>query len=139
MRVCAGRAAAAERKTATRLVKELHDGLERREDQSLLRIAAHWFGTLLDDDPVVVDYALANDPGTCGDPRWDALVGGLGERLARLRGLPVPDWTAQPVRTLERWWFLAPYASLYASALVGTPPGLASRGVFVHSSSLESV
>ncbi len=129
----------AEGRTVTRLVIELRTGLEQGEDQSLLRVAAHWYGALVAADPVEVDYALSTDPGSTGDARWDALVGGLGERLARLRGLAIPDWTTDPARCLDRWWFLAPFASLHASAMVGTPPELANRGVFVHHSSLESV
>lgn len=129
----------AERKTAASLVDELRQGIEDGEEQSLVRIVAHWYSDLVRADPGLVAYALAVDPGTTGDKRWDALVGGLGERLARLRGLAVPAWTAEPDRTLDRWWFLAPFVSLHPAALVGTPPELANRGVFVHQSSLESV
>lgn len=79
------------------------------------------------------------DPGSTGDRRWDALVAGVVERGAHRVGVRVPSWTAVPHRFLDAWWFLSPYRSLHASALVESPPELANRGVFLHESSLSRV
>jgi len=120
------------------LVNELRSGLERGEDQSLLRVAADWYGRTLRAEHDL-EVVLMNDPGSCGDQRWDALVAGLVERVARLRGMRVPAWVSDPDRYLAQWWFLVPYRSLHASVLVGNVPELANRGVFLHEASLESV
>jgi hypothetical protein len=79
------------------------------------------------------------DPGSTGDRRWDALIGGIVERGAHRLGARVPTWTAAPARFLDVWWFVSPYRSLHASAMVEAPPELANRGVFVHASSLSRV
>lgn len=79
------------------------------------------------------------DPGSTGDRRWDALVGGVIERAAHRHGVRVPSWTATVDRFLDQWWFLSPYLSLHASAIVEAPPELANRGVFLHESSLSRV
>lgn len=79
------------------------------------------------------------DPGSTGNHRWDALMGGIVERAAHRGGVRVPSWTAVRSRFLERWWFVSPYRSLHASALVESPPELATRGVFLHESSLARV
>ncbi len=82
---------------------------------------------------------IAANPGSTGDRRWDALVAGVVERVAHGAGVRIPAWTAEPSRFVDRWWFVSPYPSLHASALVATPPELAGRGVFVHASSLASL
>lgn len=86
-----------------------------------------------------VAAALATEPPTTTDRRWDALLAGVVEWLSHRAGATTPAWTAAPDRFLEEWWFLTPYRSLHASALVNTPGELANRGVFVHSDSLSSV
>lgn len=83
--------------------------------------------------------AVADDPGTTGDARWDALVAGLVEHCCVRHKVPVPAWTVTPGRFLERWWFLTPYRSLMPTALVEAPAALANRGVFVTEASLRSV
>ncbi|MGI8684968.1 MAG: helix-turn-helix transcriptional regulator [Acidimicrobiales bacterium] len=79
------------------------------------------------------------DPGSTGDRRWDALVAGVVERAAHRADARAPSWTAAPGRFLDAWWFVSPYGTLHASALVESPPELANRGVFVHESSLARV
>ena len=109
-----------------------------REPEAL-RLAADLLTRLEAMKPADVASAIDNDPGSTGDERWDALVGGLVERAAHRAGVRTPVWTASASRFLDRWWFLTPYRSLHASALVETPAELANRGVFVHESSLHSV
>jgi len=78
-------------------------------------------------------------PAATDDHRWDALLAAVVEHVCFHHGLPVPGWTFAPGRFLDRWWFVSPYRSLHASALVSTPAAFANRGVFLHSSSLTSV
>lgn len=85
----------------------------------------------------LIDAAV--DPGSTGDSRWDAMVAGIVERAAHQVGARVPAWTACPQRFLPSWWFVSPFRSLHASALVDSPPELANRGVFIHEASLGSI
>lgn len=82
---------------------------------------------------------VAVEPGSTGDPRWDAMLAAAAEHLCYHHGLPVPSWSVDPARFLERWWFVSPYPSVHASALVNTPAAFANRGVFIHAGSLASV
>ncbi len=82
---------------------------------------------------------VADEPDLTGDERWDALLAGTAEHLCYHHGLAVPAWTGAPTRFLEHWWFVSPYRSVHASALVSTPAAFANRGVFVHAGSLTSV
>lgn len=82
--------------------------------------------------------AISSDPGRIG-AGWDALVGGIAERLARVRSLPVPAWTRDHHRFSDVFWFVSEFPSVRASALVRTPPELATRKVFLHPESLTGV
>jgi hypothetical protein len=67
------------------------------------------------------------------------LLAATAEHLCFHQALGVPAWTVAPRRFLERWWFVSPYRSVHASALVSTPAAFANRGVFLHADSLASV
>ena len=109
------------------------------DEHEALRLAADlWTGLASMPAEQVADEIEA-DPGSTGDLRWDALVAGVVERAAHVARVRTPMWTGAQARFLEEWWFLTPYRSLHASALVETPAELANRGVFVHESSLRSV
>lgn len=118
------------------------DMTEAVAEQSLadaLRLIADLYVRLEGAAPDEVAAALADDPGSTGDRRWDALVGGVAERLAHHHDLAVPVWTTRPSRFNDGFWFVSPYESLHASALVDTPAELANRGVFLHAASLTGV
>lgn len=97
----------------------------------------------------MVDYArapgavrtamVADEPGLTGDRGWDALLAATAEHVCYHHGMKVPPWSMSPERFLATWWFVSPYRSVHASALVGTPAAFANRGVFLHHSSLASV
>lgn len=90
--------------------------------------------------PAEAQFALvADEPAPTGDRRWDALLGATAEHLCYHHGVAVPAWSMAPSRFLETWWFISPYRSVHASAMVGTPAAFANRGVFVHASSLTSL
>ncbi len=82
---------------------------------------------------------VADEPAPTGDCRWDALLAATAEHLCYHQGVAVPAWSMAPIRFLETWWFVSPYRSVHASAMVGTPAAFANRGVFLHASSLTSV
>ncbi len=119
-------------------VEAMANSLHRHDEHEALRLAAELWGRLAG---IAGDLAaeIEDDPGSTGDLRWDALIGGLVERAAHAGGIRTPVWTAAKARFLDRWWFVTPYRSLHASALVDTPAELANRNVFLHSSSLDGV
>lgn len=124
---------------ASETVEAIARSLVADEEAECLRLAAELVARLASMAPEEVARVLEHDPGSTGDRRWDALVAGIAERAAHGAGVRTPVWTAASGRFLDRWWFLTPYESLHASALVETPAELANRGVFVHESSLHSV
>ena len=121
--------------TVAAIARSLHAG----DEQEALRLAADLASGLATTGAREVAAEIEDDPGSTGDRRWDALVAGVVERAAHSSGVRTPMWTASVTRFLEQWWFLTPYRSLHASALVETPAELANRGVFVHEASLRSV
>ncbi len=96
-------------------------------------------GFIADFDRAPAPEMVAEEPGSTADPRWDALLAATAEHVCYHHGLPVPAWSAAPGRFLERWWFVSPYRSVHASAMVATPAAFANRGVFLHADSLTSV
>lgn len=106
--------------TALRCVVQLLDDLARVTDEMRLQL-------------------VREEPPSTSDPRWDALIAGVVEHICHRYGLPVPAWTVDPSRFLDRWWFAVPTPALAASAFTETPAALANRGVFIHAASLESV
>jgi len=88
---------------------------------------------------------VARRPLHTGEQRWDAMLAGAVEHVSHRVGLPVPPWSVEPDRFLDRFWFVIesvlgrPSPALAVSAFMESPPALANRGVFVHASSLESV
>ena len=109
------------------------------EEAEALRLAAGLASRLAAMTPEEVARAIEHDPGSTGDRRWDALIAGVVEWAAHRAAVRTPIWTAAQNRFLDEWWFLTPYRSLHASAMVETPAELANRGVFVHESSLSGV
>ena len=88
---------------------------------------------------VIEMAALSDDPGSTGDRRWDALIGGITEMLAQEQSHSVPAWASAPSRSLTNWWFVTSLHSLWPSVFVETPPTIASRGVLLSAASLSSV
>lgn len=77
------------------------------------------------------------EPSTTGDPRWDALLAGVSEKLALSHGRPVPAWTAG--KALPEFWFVGSTPSLDAYAFSHSPMSLQIRGVMLDPADLEAV
>jgi hypothetical protein len=88
---------------------------------------------------VVAVSSLEQDPGSTGDRRWDALVGGVVEMLATEADESVPAWASGPGRVLDEIWFYTTLTSLRPHVFVNTPAALAARGVYVSADSFVSV
>lgn len=104
-----------------------------------LRWVAQFIALFEKAPPSVRPAMVAEEPEPTGDERWDAMLAATAEHVSYHHGLAVPAWSAAPARFLDRWWFVSPYRSVHASALVSTPAAFANRGVFIHADSLASV
>jgi len=83
--------------------------------------------------------AIAERPPDTGDPRHDAYLGALAEHLAVTNGLERPEWTLEPSRFLDRFWFVSETQGLRALALVHSPAAFRRRGIFLGPGALERV
>ncbi|MGH9070814.1 MAG: hypothetical protein ACRDX8_06525 [Acidimicrobiales bacterium] len=88
-------------------------------------------------EPIQVrERLLEARPLPCQDSRYDALLGALGEHLAHHDSLPVPNWTQESDRFLERWWFPVDLPSVRADAIVHSPASFRRRGIFIGTGAL---
>jgi transcriptional regulator with XRE-family HTH domain len=76
-------------------------------------------------------------PSTTGDQRWDALLAGVVDVVAREHQFGPPSWTTG--RFVTPFWFVGSTPSLHAYAYAHSPAALANRGVFIDPADLESV
>lgn len=86
--------------------------------------------------------AFLSEPGSTGDPRYDALLAGLAVHLAATSGMTTtPAWTREPSRYLTRfWWFgLSDDSGLQAYWYQRTPACLRARGIMFNVDELASV
>lgn len=78
-------------------------------------------------------------PDATGNSKADALLAGVAEHLAAVRGLPCPRWVHEPERFLDRFWFVSAVPGFRAVAIAQTPIALKRRGVFWPARSMERV
>jgi len=78
-------------------------------------------------------------PEQTGHREADALLAGVAEHLAAVRGLPCPNWVQEQERFLDRFWFVSEVPGFRALALAQTPIALKRRGILWPSRSLERV
>jgi transcriptional regulator with XRE-family HTH domain len=128
-----------------RTAAEVRDSLARAEKSDGFRHIVQFLNDIAALDAAAIREAIRNEPDTVGDRRWDALLAGIAEFVARHAGLPVPGWASAPGRFLPRFWFVIedilgrPAPGLAVAAFTSAPPELANRGVFLDRSSLASV
>lgn len=70
-------------------------------------------------------------PPLTGDTITDAMLGAVGEHLARRWGLKVPRWTDQPERFLREPHFPTPLESLKPLLIAQSPLAFRRRLIFV--------
>ncbi len=83
--------------------------------------------------------AIADRPEATGDARYDAYLGALAEHLAAAHGLERPGWSTEPVRFLDRFWFVSEVPGFRAVSIAQAPAAFRRRGVFVPERSLHRV
>lgn len=79
------------------------------------------------------------EPQSTGDTRWDALLAGVAAREARRAGMPIPLWTTDDSRFLDKPWFPTETLGLRAIAFEASPADYAIRNVYLDPAELESV
>lgn len=83
--------------------------------------------------------SIAARPEPIGDRRLDAYLGALAEHLAAVHGLARPDWSLEPGRFLETFWFVSEVPGFRAIAIAQAPAAFRRRGVFLPERSLHRV
>lgn len=74
-----------------------------------------------------------------GDRRHDAALAALVEFLCAEAGMVAPDWTDEPERFAEPWWFVSGLPGFEAMALRDSPIAFARHGVFVNEGAFARV
>ena len=82
--------------------------------------------------PMIADRPV-HDVGTV----HDAYLGAVAEHLARRFHLPIPEWTDEPHRFLERPFFAGGLEDLKAILLVESPLAFRRRQIFVSANALS--
>ena len=83
--------------------------------------------------------SIALRPAHSGDPRHDAYLGALAEHLATVHALPRPEWSIEPDRFLDRFWFVSEVPGFRAIAIAQAPAAFRRRGVYIPERSLHQV
>lgn len=78
-------------------------------------------------------------PATLPDPRGNAFLGALAEHVAAVHGLDRPQWSVEPERFLDRWWFPAEEPAFAPLAIVESPAAFRRRAIFISASLLTRV
>lgn len=104
------------------LAGEADDRVRRRLVLEFLE-GWHW-------EPPSQRYRLLEDePASCGDNRYDVLLGALAEHCAAVDGTAGPAWSES--RTLQTFWFPDNTPAGRADAFVRAPAALRRRGIFI--------
>lgn len=83
--------------------------------------------------------AIRARPEATDDARADAYLGALAEHLATAHGIERPAWSVEPLRFLDRFWFVSEVPGFRALAVVQSPAAFRRRGVFIARGALQRV
>lgn len=81
--------------------------------------------------------ALNECPEALPEAREHALLGAIGEHLARRWGLCIPDWSDDPSRFLKRPYFTTPLEGLKALLIAESPLAFRRRLIFTEAEPLR--
>jgi hypothetical protein len=73
---------------------------------------------------------IADEPPKMADTQQHAMLGAVGEHLARCWNLAVPSWTDDATRFLHEPYFTTPIQNLKAMLLVQSPQAFRRRMIF---------
>jgi hypothetical protein len=85
----------------------------------------------------VAGVGIADDPVALNDPQEHALLGAMGEHLARRWNLAIPPWTDDPSRFLRRPYFTTTIEGLKALLLAESPIAFRRRLIFTEAEPLR--
>ena len=82
------------------------------------------------------DHALrvalcVTPPALSGNPKFDALLGGIVDWKLSRDGLPIPLWVGEGARMLSEPWDVEPVPTLQEAARQRTPDALRRHGVYL--------
>jgi hypothetical protein len=80
---------------------------------------------------------IAEEPARLADVRAQAMLGAVGEHLARRWNLAVPAWTNDPSRFLHEPYFTTPIENLKAMLLAQSPLAFRRRLIFTEAEPLR--
>ncbi len=83
--------------------------------------------------------AIRQKPIPTGDIRFDAYLGALAEHVAAINCFQRPDWSYEPDRFLNQFWFVSEIKGFRALALAESPAAFRRRGIFISAGSLSRV
>ena len=85
----------------------------------------------------VAAVCIADEPEPLADPQEHALLGAVGEHLARRWALAIPAWTNDPSRFLRRPYFTTPLEDLKALLIAESPIAFRRRLIFTEAEPLR--
>ena len=85
----------------------------------------------------VAAACIAAEPERLFDPQEHALLGAVGEHLARRWHLAIPAWTDHPSRFLRRPYFTTPIEALKALLIAESPIAFRRRLIFTEAEPLR--
>lgn len=127
------------RSNVVELATELRECLERDREDEALRVLIQLSDNLVAEPPEI-GFALAlSEPELTGNKSWDAAIAAVVTYRLHQKGVPVPSWTRQPSRTLQR--ARAPHAKTLVLPVNRrrVPAELRNHGVLIEDSTLSSV
>jgi hypothetical protein len=80
---------------------------------------------------------IDDEPALLADAREHAMLGAVGEHLARRWGLAVPTWTDDALRFLHEPYFTTPIENLKAMLLAQSPRAFRRRLIFTEAEPLR--
>jgi hypothetical protein len=83
--------------------------------------------------------AIRGRPLPTGEERFDAFLGAIAEHLALRCEMERPDWSVEPDRFLDRFWFVSEVRGFRAISLAQAPAAFRRRGVLIPERSLRRV
>jgi hypothetical protein len=93
-----------------------------------------FYGALLRDAAAPL---IADAPEPLASPEEHALLGAIGEHLARRWALPIPAWTDDPSRFLKRPYFTSPLEGFKALLIAESPLAFRRRLIFTEAEPLR--
>jgi len=121
-------------RTLAEVARRRGDG---EEFSTLLAEFLDEFYGALKKDPATAQALIAEQPATLAEAREHAVLGAVGEHLARRWSLAIPEWTNDPTRFLKRAFFTTELEGFKPMLLVESPLAFRRRMIFTEAEPLR--